>query len=148
MRFTLYLVTLLLFTTLLPHAARAEKHDEREVAALVEIATSESEPEARRAKAIRELEFTDVRTQMSPLRKLLREERSVDIRLAAACVLVALGDRKTPRDLLLVTAYEGSRTPNCSRSDVALALGRLGDPAAEMHLAKALKEDPPADEPQ
>src|SRR5205814_9190044 len=127
--------------------AAATRYGESQVAALVEIARAEDQAESRRAKAIRELEHTDVRTQMPALRKLLREERSVDIRLCAACVLVALGDLRSPRDLLLATAYEGSRSPNCSRSDVVLALGKLGDPSAEFHLEKALREPCPPDEP-
>jgi HEAT repeat protein len=127
--------------------AAAPKYGPQEVAELVEIARAEKEPEARRARAIRELEHTNVRTQASLLRRLLREERSLDIRLAAACTLAALGDGKSPLDLLLVTAYDGERTPNCSRTDVMLALGRTGSPAAEMHLEKALREEAPADEP-
>jgi HEAT repeat protein len=123
------------------------RYDERQVAALVEIAEAEKAPEDRRAKAIRELEKTDVRTHLSLLRRLLHQERSLDIRLSAAITLAALGDRKAPRDLLLASAYGQERTPNCTRSDVLLALGRVGDPAAEMHLERALKSGAPQDEP-
>src|SRR3569833_3455059 len=128
-------------------AVAAPKYGERQVADLVEIAQGESNPEARRAKAIRELENTDVRTHLSVLRRLLREERSLDIRLSTTCTLAALGDRKAPRDLLLATAYVGDHTPNCTRSDVLIALARIGDAAAEMHLQKALQSGAPEDEP-
>lgn len=128
-------------------AAAATKFSEPQVAELVAVAEAEKAPEAQRAKAIRQLENTDVRTHLSVLRRLLRQERSLDIRLSAACTLAALGDQKSPRDLLLATAYDGERTPNCSRSDVLLALGRLGDPAAELHLERALKATAPEDEP-
>jgi HEAT repeat protein len=142
-----WLTACLVLTSLAYPALAGPKYGEREVADLVEIAQAEKQPEARRARAIRELEHTEIRTQLSLLRRLLREERSLDIRLSAACTLAALGDRKAPRDLLLVSAYDGSRTPNCSRSDVLLALARMGDPAAEMHFEKALREDAPPDEP-
>lgn len=130
----------------LPTAA-APKYSEPQVAELVAVAEAEKAPEAQRAKVIRQLENTDVRTHLSALRRLLRQERSLDIRLAAACTLAALGDQKAPRDLLLATAYDGERTPSCTRSDVLLALGRLGDPAAELHLDRALKATAPEDEP-
>jgi len=125
----------------------APRHSPAGVAELLEIAQAEREPEERRARAIRELEHTEVRTHLGVLRRLLREERSLDIRLSAACALAALGDRKAPKDLLLATAYDGTRTPNCSRSDVCLALGRLGEPAAVLHLERALQSPLPADEP-
>ena len=128
-------------------APAAPRYDERQVAELVEVAQAEKAPEARRAKAIRELENTDIRTHLGVLRRLLTQERSLDIRLSAACTLAALGDHKAPRDLLLASAYVGERTPNCTRSDVLLALGRVGDPAAEMHLERALKGGAPEDEP-
>jgi HEAT repeat protein len=128
-------------------AAAAPKYNEPQVAELVAVAETEKAPEAQRAKVIRQLENTDVRTHLSALRRLLRQERSLDIRLAAACTLAALGDQKAPRDLLLATAYDGERTPSCTRSDVLLALGRLGDPAAELHLERALKATAPEDEP-
>ena len=128
-------------------ATAAAKYSEPQVAELVAVAEAEKAPEAQRAKVIRQLENTDVRTHLSVLRRLLRQERSLDIRLAAACTLAALGDRKAPRDLLLASAYDGERTPSCSRSDVLLALGRLGDPAAELHLERALKATAPEDEP-
>jgi HEAT repeat protein len=128
-------------------AAGSARYAPDEVAALLEVALAENLPEARRAQAVRDLANTEVRTQMSALRRLLREERSTDIRLSAACTLAALGDRKAPRDLLLVTAYEGSRTPTCSRSDVVLALAAIGDPAAVLHLERALRSPPPSDEP-
>jgi len=118
-----------------------------QVAELVEIAASEGQPEGRRALAIRQLEHTEERRHHSLLRRLLREERSPDIRLAAACTLAAQGDRKAPRDLLLATAYEAERTASCSHTDVIVALGRVGDPAAEFHLERALKREPPAGEP-
>jgi HEAT repeat protein len=127
--------------------AASPRYDERQVAELVEIAETEKAPEARRAKAIRELENTDVRTHLGVLRRLMHQERSLDIRLSAAVTLAALGDRKAPRDLLLASAYVGDRTPNCTRSDVLLALGRVGDPAAELHLERALKAGAPEDEP-
>lgn len=136
----------LLMSVALP-AAAVPKYGEPQVAELVAVAEAEKAPEAQRAKAIRELENTDLRTHLSVLRRLLRQERSLDIRLSAACTLAALGDHKSPRDLLLATAYDGERTPNCSRSDVLLALGRLGDPAAEMHLERALKSTAPENEP-
>lgn len=123
------------------------KFDAGQVASLVEVAAAEKEPEGRRAQAIRQLANTDQRTHLSMLRRLMREERSLDIRLSAACTLAALGDTKSPRDLLFVTAYDASKTPNVSRTDVLLALGRLGDPAAEMHFERALLADPPTDEP-
>ncbi len=123
------------------------KYDAGQVSSLVEVAAAEKEPEGRRAQAIRQLANTDVRTHLSTLRRLMREERSLDIRLSAACTLTALGDTKAPRDLLFVSAYDGSKTPNVTRTDVLLALGRLGDPAAEMHFERALLVDPPADEP-
>src|SRR5687768_5602546 len=129
-----------------PVVAQA-KYDARQVASLVEVAAAEKEPEARRAQAIRQLANTDVRTHLSTLRRLMREERSLDIRLSAACTLTALGDTKAPRDLIFVCAYDASKTPNVSRTDVLLALGRLGDPAAEMHFERALLGEPPADEP-
>lgn len=128
-------------------AAAAPKYGARQVAELVEIAAAEKAPEARRAKAVRELEHTDERAHLSLLRRLLREERSLDIRLSAACTLAALGDQKSPRDLLLASAYDLEHTPNCSRSDVLRALGRIRDPAAEMHFERALKTPAPADEP-
>jgi hypothetical protein len=129
-------------------AGAAPRYGEAQVAALLEIAQAEREPEARRAQAIRALAQTEVRTHLGVLRRLLREERSLDIRLSAAVTLAALGDRSAPRDLLLATAYDGSRTPNCTRSDVLLALARTGDPTAELHLARALQSEAPADEPQ
>src|SRR5687767_14693281 len=141
------LIVMLLIAMTLALPAESARYGEEEVAALVAIAREEKEPEGRRAQAVRELEHTEVRTHLSVLRKLLREERSPDIRLSAACVLAALGDRKSPRDLLLVTAYEGGRTAHCTRSDVYLALARTGDPVAEMHLEKALKGEAPRDEP-
>jgi hypothetical protein len=119
------------------------KYDASEVGNLVEIAQTEKEAEGRRARAVRELENTSIRTHLPALRRLLREERSLDIRLSAACTLAALGDKEAPRDLLLASAYEGTTTPNCTRSDVILALARLQDPAAELHLEKALKEPAP-----
>ncbi len=125
----------------------APRYGEEEVARFLEVALSESAPESERARAVRELEKTDIRTHLSSLRRLMREERSVDIRLAAAYVLVSLGDRKSPRDLLLATAYEGSRTPSVSRSEVLVGLGRLGDPAAVFHLERAVKGEIPEDEP-
>jgi len=128
-------------------AAAAPKYGASQVAELVEIAQAEKAPEARRAKAVRELEHTDERAHLSLLRRLLREERSLDIRLSAACTLAALGDQKSPRDLLLASAYDLEHTPNCTRSDVLRALGRIGDPAAEMHFERALKSPAPADEP-
>jgi HEAT repeat protein len=130
-----------------PPAVAAGKYDADQVASLVEVAAAEKEPEGRRAQAIRQLANTDVRTHLSTLRRLLREERSLDIRLSAACTLAALGDRNAPRDLLFVSAYDASKTPNVTRTDVLLALGRMGDPAAEMHFERALLSDPPADEP-
>lgn len=141
-----WLIAGLLVSLALP-AAAAPKYSEAQVAELVAVAEAEKAPEGQRAQAIRELENTDVRSHLSSLRRLLRQERSLDIRLAAACTLAALGDQKAPRDLLLATAYDGERTPNCSRSDVLLALGRLGDPAAELHLERALKSTAPEDEP-
>lgn len=128
-------------------AAAAPKYGARQVAELVEIAQAEKAPEARRARAVRELEHTDERGHLSLLRRLLREERSLDIRLSAACTLAALGDQKAPRDLLLASAYDLEHTPNCSRSDVLRALGRIRDPAAEMHFERALKSPAPEDEP-
>lgn len=128
-------------------SAAPKKYGEEAVARLVEIVQAEREPENRRAKACRELEHTEIRTHLSVLRRILREERSPDIRLAAACTLAALGDTRAPRDTLLATAYEGSRTATCSRSDVLIALGRVGDPAGVMHLEKALKSEVPEDEP-
>jgi hypothetical protein len=128
-------------------ATGAVKYGPNEVAELADIAAAEKQPEGRRARAIRQLEHTEVRTHLGLLRRLLREERSLDIRLSAACTLAALGDRKAPKDLLLVSAYDGSKTPNCTRSDVLLALGRMGDADAEMHLERALQAPPPADEP-
>lgn len=128
-------------------ASPAPRLREGEVAVLVEIVGSERQPEARRAQAIRQLENTDLRTHMPLLRRLLREERSLDVRLAAACTLAAHGDLKSPKDLLLATAYDAERTPSCSRSDVLLALARTGDPAGEMHLERALQRPAPADEP-
>ncbi len=134
--------------TILPYAtAEAAKYGEEQVAELVEIVQSEKAPEARRAAAARELEKTDVRTHLSVLRRLLREERSPDIRLASACTLAALGDRKSPKDLLLVTAYDGNRTASVSRCDVLIALGKLKDGAALFHLERALKSPAPEDEP-
>lgn len=129
-------------------AAAAPQYGERQVSALLEIATAEKEAEGRRAQAVRELEKTELRSHLPALRRLMREERSLDIRLSAACVLVALGDRSAPRDLLLATAYDGERTPHCSRGDVLLALGRLGDPAGVLHLERALRNEAPADEPE
>lgn len=129
-----------------PISAEA-KYGEREVAELIAIAEAEKQPEARRAKAIRELEHTELRTHLSLLRKLIREERSLDVRLACALTLAAHGDRKAPRDLLLVCAYDRSRTPNCPRSDVFLALGRIGESAGELSLSRALEEPAPPDEP-
>lgn len=140
-------LTLALAATLALPLAAAPRYGPDQVGSLVEIAQSEAQPEARRAQAVRQLEYTDLRTQMPALRKLLREERSLDIRLSAACVLAALGDRKSPRDLLLATAYEGGRTPSCTRGDVVTALARLADPAAEMHLERALTQPAPEDEP-
>lgn len=136
----------LLVSLALPVSAAA-KYSESQVAELVAVAEAEKAPETQRARAIRQLENTDIRTHLSALRRLLRQERSLDIRLSAACTLAALGDQKSPRDLLLATAYDGERTPNCSRSDVLLALGRLRDPAAELHLERALKSTAPEDEP-
>lgn len=133
--------------TALPSGAANNKYGEEDVARLVEVVQSEREPESKRAKACRELEFTGVRSHLSVLRRILREERSPDVRLAAACTLAALGDLRSPRDTLLATAYEGSRTATCSRSDVLIALGRVGDPAGAMHLEKALKSEAPQDEP-
>jgi HEAT repeat protein len=133
--------------SLVPAALSAPRYGEAEVAQLTEIAASEKEPEARRAMAIRELANTRLRSQMGLLRRLMREERSLDIRLAAACTLAALGDRRSPRDLLLATAYDAEATPSCSRSDVLIALARTGDPAAEIHLERALQAEPPAAEP-
>jgi HEAT repeat protein len=138
---------LLLTLALAIPASAAPRYDEREVRELMEIAAAEKQPENRRALAIRELEKTDSRLHMSLLRRLLREERSLDIRLASACTLAALGDRKAPRDLLLATAYDHERTPNCSHSDVLLALARTREPAGAMHLEKALTRDAPANEP-
>jgi hypothetical protein len=132
---------------LAPSAQAARKYGARAVAELAELAGAEKEPEGRRARAIRELEHTEIRTHLSLLRRLLREERSLDVRLAAACTLAAHGDRKSPKDLLLVSAYDGSRTPSCSRSDVLIALGRLRDPDAELHLQRALDSEAPEDEP-
>jgi len=140
-------VVLLAALMLLSPGLAATRYGESEVRELVEIAQAEGQPEARRAKAIRELAHTELRTQMALLRRLMREERSLDIRLASACTLATLGDRKAPRDLLLACAYDGSKTPNCTRSDVLLALARVGDPAAEMHLEKALREPAPPGEP-
>jgi HEAT repeat protein len=140
-------IPLILVALLAVPGTAAPRYGEREVAQLLEIASSEKEPEERRARAVRELENTDVRTHLSVLRRLMREERSQDIRLSAACTLAALGDRKSPQDLLLVSAYDRVKTPNCPRSTVLLALSRTGNPAAEMHLEKALKEDAPAGEP-
>jgi hypothetical protein len=137
----------LLALSLAPAVLAAPRYGEAEVAELTEIAASEKEPEARRARAIRELANTRVRSQMGLLRRLMREERSLDIRLAAACTLAALGDRKSPRDLLLATAYDAEATPSCSRSDVLLALARTGEPAAEIHLQRALQAEPPTGEP-
>lgn len=139
----------LILTLILAATAYAAdvKYGEREVSELVEIAVAEKEPEARRARAIRELEKTELRTFLGKLRRLMREERSLDIRLSAAVTLSALGDREAPRDLLLVSAYDRSRTPNCTRSDVVLALARIGEPAAEMHLEQALRDPAPDDEP-
>lgn len=140
-------IPLTLALALVLPAAAAPRYNARQVAELVEIAQAEKAPEARRAKAIRELAYTDERGHLALLRRLLREERSLDIRLSAACTLAALGDSKSPRDLLLASAYEMERTPNCSLSDVLRALGRIGDPAAELHLGRALKTPAPADEP-
>jgi HEAT repeat protein len=140
----------LLLAGCLPSAASPEngpRYDAAGVAALVETAASEQEPEGRRARAVRELRRTELRTHLPLLRRLLRQERSLDIRLAAACTLAELGDRGAPRDLLLVTAYEGTRTPSCSQSEVLLALGRLGDPASVLHFDRALSRPAPADEP-
>lgn len=123
------------------------RYGEAEVGELVEIATSETQPEARRARAIRELARTDVRSHAPALRRMVRQERSLDIRLAAACTLVALGDHKSGKDLLLAAAYDQERTPNCSRTDVLLALGRTRDPAAEFHLARVFTLPVPEDEP-
>lgn len=142
-----WLVVMAASLVLLAPARAAKQYGEREVAELLEIVQAEKEPETRRAKAVRELEFTPLRNQLPALRKLLREERSPDIRLSAACVLAALGDHKAPKDLLFATGYEGTRTATVSRCDVVLALGRLGDPAAEMHLERALKAETPTDEP-
>lgn len=129
-------------------ASRASpRYGDEEVLRLMEIVQAEKEPESRRAKACRELEHTEARLHLPLLRRILREDRSVDVRLCAAVTLVAHGDRKSPRDTLLATAYEGSRTPNCSRSDVLIALGRLGDPAGTMHIERALKGVAPDDEP-
>jgi HEAT repeat protein len=128
-------------------AVAAPRYNAGQVAELVEIVQSEKAPEGRRAKAVRELEHTDERTHMSVLRRLLREERSLDIRLSAAVTLAALGDHKAPRDLLLASAYDLDHTPNCSRSDVLRALGQMKDPAAELHLGRALKTEAPEDEP-
>lgn len=144
---SLYIPLVALTLTLALPAATAPKYNARQVAELVEIARAEKAPEARRARAIRELEHTDERMHLSLLRRFLREERSLDIRLAAACTLAALGDHKSPRDLLLASAYDLERTPSCSRSDVLRALGRIGDPAAELHLGRALKTAAPEDEP-
>ena len=126
----------------------APSYNAFELSNLVEIAQMEKEGEGRRARAIRELENTSIRTHLPALRRLLREERSLDIRLSAACTLAALGDREAPRDLLLASAYEGTTTPNCTRSDVILALSRLKDPAAELHLERALKEPAPENDSQ
>jgi hypothetical protein len=130
-----------------PGPAEPAKLREAEVAQLVEIAAAERQPEARRAQAIRQLEKADSREHLALLRRLLREERSLDIRLAAACTLAAQGDLKSPKDLLLATAYDQERTPSCTLSDVLIALARTGDPAAEMHLERALKREAPVDEP-
>lgn len=128
--------------------APAPRYGEAEVARLLEIAETEKEPEGLRARAVRELRHTALRTHMGALRRLLREERSLDIRLSAAVTLAALGDRQAPRDLLLVSAYDGTTTPNCSRSDVISALAELRDPAAELHLERALREPLPEDDSQ
>src|SRR5688500_15430350 len=121
------------------------KYDAGQDDSLVEVAAAEKDPEARRAHAIRKLANTNDRTHLPTLRKLMREERSLAIRPSAACTLTALGDTKAPRDLIFVCAYDASKTPNVTRTDVLLALGRLGDPAAEMHFERALLGDPPAD---
>ncbi len=123
------------------------KYGEREVAELVELARAESEPEGRRARAIRELSQTAVRSHMGALRRLMREERSLDIRLSAAITLAMLDDRQAPVDLLLVSAYDRAKTPNCSRGAVLVALGRTRNEAAVLHLERALREEPPTDEP-
>ncbi|MFN3649087.1 MAG: HEAT repeat domain-containing protein [Armatimonadota bacterium] len=138
-----FLLSLLLSSAAVP----APSYGEGQVAELLAVAVAEQEPERRRAQAIRALEHTELRTHLPALRRLLREERSLDIRLAAACTLAALGDRKSPADLLLVTAYDQERTPSCTRSDVVLALARTGNPAAVLHLRKALEAPAPADEP-
>ncbi len=143
-----WLAAVLISAAILSPLHAAKNYGEEQVARLVEIAQSEKEPEGRRAQACRELANTTLRTQVPALHRLLREERSVDIRLCAACTLAQLGDRHSPRDLLLASAYDGTRTPNCSRSDVLLALARIGDPAAEVSLERALKSDLPADEPE
>lgn len=121
---------------------------EAQVAELVELATAEKEDESRRARACRELVRTNLRTPVSPLRRLLREERSVDIRLAAACTLAGLGDARAPLDTLLAAAYEGTKTPNCSRTDVIVALGMTRSPAALFHLDRTLKADLPEGDPE
>ena len=137
-----------LITAAMAGPLRAEtRYGEAQVQRLTEIAQSEKEPESRRALACRELAKTDLRTQVPLLHRLLREERSVDIRVAAACTLTALGDKKSPKDLLLATAYDGTRTPSCTRGDILLALCRTGDPAAEVSLERVLKTDLPTDEP-
>jgi HEAT repeat protein len=143
----LNLIAALLAALLCAGAAAAPRLGPGQVAELLEIAGTEKQPEARRAQAIRQLEHTDERVHLSLLRRLLREERSPDIRLAAACTLAAHGDRKSPLDTLLATAYEGERTASCSRTDVIVALGRTENPAAEFHLDRALKEEAPAGEP-
>ncbi len=130
-----------------PAVGAPAKYGEREVAELLEIAQAEKEPEARRARAVRELEHTMVRTHLGVLRRLMREEQSVDIRLSAAITLAALGDQKAPVDLLLVSAYDGTKTANCTRSAVLRALGQTRSVAAEFHLERALKQEPAADEP-
>lgn len=130
-----------------PLGAAPARISDAEAARLTEIAASERQPEARRALAIRQLEQAPTRDHLSLLRRLLREERSLDIRLASACTLAAQGDLKSPRDLLLATAYDQERTPSCTLSDVMIALARTGEPAAEMHLERALKREAPGDEP-
>lgn len=141
------LIVPVLALAILAGAEAAPRLSASEAAQLAEIAASERQPERRRAQAIRQLELAQTRAHLSLLRRLLREERSLDIRLAAACTLAAQGDTKSPRDLLLATAYEQERTPSCTLSEVMIALARTGEPAGAMHLERALQREAPADEP-
>lgn len=117
------------------------------LAALRETAASEAASEGARAKAARSLGWYRDAAAASLLRRLMRQERSLDIRLSSACALTELGDLKSPLDLLLATAYGGERTPHCTRGDLLLALGRTRNVAGELHLKRALAGEAPGAEP-